>query len=152
MSIKDPKIKVLLVQPITIFTSAFDFKNTIVTHLLEIATNVNLRFSHNSRVSVEVINLIDENIFRPDSVGQYDKHIKSLEQFLIKYNDGSDSIFGISCFSSNYYISSLVLAKVIRNLFPSSLICVGGYQVNYFANEFIFPRAIENRKYNKKLI
>lgn len=151
MSKTDPKIKVLLIQPITIFTSAFDFKNTIVTHLLEIATNVNLRFNHNSRVSVEVINLIDENVFRPDSIGQYDKHIKSLEQFLIKFNDGSDLIFGISCFSSNYYISSLVLAKVIRNLFPSSLICVGGYQVNYFTNEFIFPRAIENRKYDKKL-
>ncbi|MHA1451295.1 MAG: B12-binding domain-containing radical SAM protein [Promethearchaeota archaeon] len=151
MRVTDPKIKILLIQPITLFSSAFDFKNTIVTHLLEIATNVKLRFNGNSRVNVEVINLIDENIFRPDSIGQYDKHIKSLEQFLIKYNDGSALIFGISCFSSNYYISSLVLAKVIRKLFPTSLICAGGYQVNYFANEFLFPRTIENRKCNEKL-
>ena len=98
MRTTDPKIKILLIQPISLFTSAFDFKNTIVTHLLEIATSVKLRFTDNSRVSVEVINLIDENIYRPDSISQYDKHIKSLEQFLIKFNNGDDLIFGISLF------------------------------------------------------
>ena len=151
MRTSDPNINILLIQPITLFSSAFDFKNTIVTHLLEIATYVKLKFKDNSCVSVKVINLIDENVFRPDSISQYDKYIKSLEQFLINFNNGDDLIFGISCFSSNYYISSIVLAKIIRKLFPTSLICVGGYQVNYFVDEFKFPRTIEKRKYNEKL-
>ena len=140
---QNSKIRIILLQPITVFTSSFDFKNTIVTHLLELATEVKHSFRNDSNVSIEVVNLIDENIFKPSSVSEMDKHIKSLEHFLQQYNTGQRLVFGISCFSSNYYISSLILAKLIREFYPKALICVGGYQVNYFTEEFIFPRTIE---------
>ena len=148
---KSPKTRILLIQPISIFSRAFDFKNTIVTHLLEIASQVKYQFRNQANVSVEVINLIDENIYRPLSIHHYENHIKSLTDFLIKFNSGEHLIFGISCFSSNYYISSIVLAKLIREIYPSSLICVGGYQVNYFPEEFVFPNNFYNRNIKEKL-
>jgi radical SAM superfamily enzyme YgiQ (UPF0313 family) len=145
------QIKIILIQPISIFSSAFDFKNTIVTHLLEIASQVNYQFRNNSDVSVKVMNLIDENIYKPRSIHEYKKHITSLTKFLLRFNTGEHLIFGISCFSSNYYISSIVLAKLIREIYPRSIICVGGYQVNYFPEEFVFPQKIYGGIIEEKL-
>jgi radical SAM superfamily enzyme YgiQ (UPF0313 family) len=144
-------VRIILLQPISIFTYSFDFKNTIITHLLEIGTQVKHKFENMHNISVEVVNLIDEKIYKPPSFQQYDKFLISLENFLLRYNDQSHLIFGISCFSSNYYISTLALAKLIRKLYPKSLICVGGYQVNFFAEEFIFPRIIEGIECTVKL-
>ncbi len=151
MRISNSKIKIIFIQPITIFTTSFDFKNTVVTHLLEIATSTKIRLRNRSNVEVEVINLIDEEIYKPISMSELNQHISSLELFFERFNDGSDLVFGISCFSSNYYISTLVLAGVLRKMFSHCLICVGGYQVNYFSEEFQFPGYIRDQYIPNKL-
>lgn len=146
------KLKILLIQPSTLFSDVFDYKNTAVTHLLQMATCLKeSQIIRETNPYIQVINLLDEINKKPLSLEEYPDYIKNLLQFLMKFNDGSDLIFGISAFSPNYYISSIVLALSIRKLYPHAIICVGGSQVNFFTEYFVFPRAIYNRVFNIKL-
>jgi radical SAM superfamily enzyme YgiQ (UPF0313 family) len=146
------KTKVLLIQPITMFSNYFDYANTPVTQLLHIATYLkHIQFPNDQNLEVRVINLLDENLRRMSTVNDLDRFLKDFEQWLIQFNDGSDLIFGISCFSSNYYISSIILAQTIRRIYPKAIICVGGYHVNFYPDDFIFPRTIMDAKFETKL-
>ncbi|MBN2154982.1 MAG: radical SAM protein [Candidatus Lokiarchaeota archaeon] len=150
MKTSHTEVKVVLIQPITLFTKSFNFKNTVITHLLKIATCLKNRLNRYP-VKIEVVNLIDEEVYRPTSINEYPRHIRSLKTFFDRYNNEENLIFGISCFSSNFYISTLALAKLLRKDYPKSLICVGGYQVNYFPEEFVFPKQIESESIPLKL-
>lgn len=146
------KLKILLVQPLTLFSNVFDYKNTSVTHLLQMATCLKeSQVIKEKNPYIQVINLLEEISPKPLTIEEYPLYIKNLMQLLTRYNDGSDLIFGISAFSPNYYISSIVLALTIRKMYPHALICVGGSQVNFFTEYFMFPRSIYSRKFNFKL-
>ncbi|MHA1339884.1 MAG: B12-binding domain-containing radical SAM protein [Promethearchaeota archaeon] len=146
------RTRIILIQPITIFSKKFDYGNTPLNHLLGMATYVNhLKKIYKLNLKIEIINLLDEKIKRALNLKELNDYIKDLKKFLLKFNDGSKLIFGISFFSTNYFLSGMVLAKTIRELFPKSIICCGGYHVNFFPNDFIFPSIKFGFKIEKKI-
>ena len=134
--------RVVLIQPITLFSTMFDFKHTALTHLLSIGTCVKER----TDCDVQVENLLDENIYRAKYIDENSDnetentelwlHLNSVKEYLDKFDDGTKLIFGISAFSANYYLASVILAYVIRLRFPDSIIAVGGYHANLMKEDF----------------
>lgn len=64
---------------------------------------------------------------------------KTISRYLDKFNDYD--YFGIACFSSFFYMTSLFLAKKIREILPNAYIFVGGYHPTIRPNDFVFPNS-----------
>lgn len=146
------KLKVIFLQPLTLFSNRYDFGNSPLTHLLQIGTCLKEQaIKKGLPIDIKIYNLLEENISRAMNYNQIEEHLQDLRKFLIQFNDGSDIIFGISVFSTNYYISSMILAKTIKEIYPTSLIFAGGYHVNFFKEDFMFPQDIFNTIISDKL-
>lgn len=145
-------LKLLLLQPKTLFSKFFDFKATALTHLLSLGTCVgNELEAKNVPHVIQVINLADESIyphsdvkFKDVQIGEYlTRHLYSMDRYLERFDRRDRLIFGISAFSANYYIPSILMAFIIRLRFPDAKICVGGYHVNLKPDEFL-PKTISD--------
>lgn len=146
------KLKVIFLQPLTLFSNRYDFGNSPLTHLLQIGSYLkDLSKKKGLSIEIKIYNLLEEKISRAMKYNKIEEHIEDLRKFLIQFNDGSDLIFGITVFSTNYYISSMILAKTIKEIYPTSLIFAGGYHVNFFKEDFIFPQQIFNTLISDKL-
>jgi radical SAM superfamily enzyme YgiQ (UPF0313 family) len=132
------KVKFVLIQPFSLFSNYLDMENSVPTQLLYLASSLREKL-RNSNIShsIEIINLIDFKELKPLKIEDFTEYLNKFADFLKKYDDGSDLIFGISVFTSNYYLCSISIMKIIRNLFPNSLICVGGCHANYVPEDFI---------------
>lgn len=134
------KLKIILINPVTLFSTEFDWNNVPLISLVSLGSYLkHHEFKDNKDVDVQIINMVDEKIYRPKDLNDLNTHIQDLKSFLNKFTDSDNIIWGISIFTPNYYISAIVLSSVIRSLFPNQIICAGGYHVNYFPDDFIFP-------------
>ncbi len=66
------KLKIVLIQPFTLFSDMFDRKNVPILNLLEIATYARkITFKALKNVDIQVYNLSDENlIVKPKTINQ----------------------------------------------------------------------------------
>lgn len=147
------KLKIVLIQPFTLFSDMFDRKNVPILNLLEIATYARkITFKALKNVDIQVYNLSDENlIVKPKTINQYEQYRVSLEKWLDQFSHYDLLVFGLTAFTSNYYIACISLAKIIRSVFPKSYICVGGYHANFSQKEFEFPQKIYGKNIPAKL-
>lgn len=131
----------------------FDRKNVPILNLLEIATYARkITFKDNLNVEIQVYNLSDESsIIKPKTIHQYQEFKLSFERWLSQFSTYDELVFGLTAFTSNYYIACISLAKIIRNVFPKSFICVGGYHANFSQKEFDFPQTKHGKEIPDKL-
>lgn len=117
----------VLINPMDCYTPEFTMPNTIPTQLLILATYL----KKNNNIDIEILDL------------SHKYKLKNRDVMISKYLDQYHNwpFFGITCFTSNYYLDTIFLAKKIREINPDALIFVGGYHPTIRPNDFIFPNS-----------
>lgn len=109
------------------YTPEFTMFNTVPTQLLILASYLKKK----TNIIVEILDLSHKYDLK-------NRH-ELIPHFLEKYHNFD--YYGITCFTSNYYLDSLYLANQIRKKNPESIIFVGGYHPTMIPNNFIFENS-----------
>lgn len=117
----------VLINPMDCYTPEFTMPNTIPTQLLILATYL----KSNSNFDIGVLDLSHKFELK--------NREKTIQKYLDQYRDWP--FFGITCFTSNYFLDTIFLAKKIKEINPSAFIFVGGYHPTMKPNDFIFPNS-----------
>ena len=118
------KKKLVLINPMDCYTPEFTMPNTIPTQLLILATYLKKKIN----IDIEILDLSHKFELK--------NREKEIQRYLDLYKNWT--YFGITCFTSNYYIDTVFLAKKIREVNPDAVIFVGGYHPTMKPNDFIF--------------
>ncbi|MBN2532558.1 MAG: B12-binding domain-containing radical SAM protein [Spirochaetales bacterium] len=127
---------ILLIQPKTIFSKRLDIENSTATHLLLLGTVLK-----QEGFTFKIIDLLLENDIpsSPVDLKELASYYKSLVHYFSQFNNVP--FVGISCYTSNFYLSTVVTAWAIRQAIPRATIIVGGYGVNTCPQDFIYENS-----------
>ena len=114
--------RLVLINPTDSYTPQFTLFNTVPTQLLILATYIK-KFNE---IDIEILDL------------SHKYELKNREELIYKYLDKYHNckFFGISCFSSNYYLDCLYLANKIKEINPNAYLFVGGYHATIKPKDF----------------
>ncbi|MBN2532555.1 MAG: radical SAM protein [Spirochaetales bacterium] len=125
---------VLLIQPTEFFSGISSLKNIVPIHLLLLATPL-----RQENIPVHFLLLLNEIPGIPQDMRELVIYFKKLVKNFQEYDN--IKFAGISCYSSDFFVPSFIIAHAIREALPEVTIMIGGYGVNTCVDDFIFEGA-----------
>jgi radical SAM superfamily enzyme YgiQ (UPF0313 family) len=134
-----------MVNTCVVFVNPFDFDRDILSDEIHsgplyLASYLKARFGED--INIQFLDLkieVEKNHKVPlPFPGKWNQFLAAIESLVMKKvkTTGSRVFFGISCLSSKQYVGTLFTGIVLRDLFPDSIIVVGGYHSSSYIADF----------------
>ena len=122
----------LLIYPSRLYAPHWGEISAIKAHMIDLFS-----FLKYKKIGVEVLDLENE-IGRPKT----EEQVKEFEEKTTKLISQFDfDIAAISCWSSLNYLSSIMVARICKNVNSKSTVVVGGYHPSALPADFMYPRS-----------
>ncbi|MBU4311147.1 MAG: B12-binding domain-containing radical SAM protein [Candidatus Omnitrophica bacterium] len=121
-------MKVLIIYPSNFFSSKWGKSYPFKPHLLSLLSILRLEND------ADILDL-EMEIGKPDTNRDIEQFGKKARQLISRYKF---DVVGISCWSSHNYLSSLLVARICKEVNKDSIVVAGGYHPSALPGDFIY--------------